>query len=172
MSVDKVAELWATGKRAPYDLYESGRVLNGISVLCEAVGAPAVPVVRRGDVISAALSERVSHQLYPPPLPAITTHVLVRDANGNPTFDPATGDAITEEVTVQPEPEVAMLSDAEPPLDPEQDFHCDMCGQLRDEAGLKRIGIGFYCDVPRTTPTDARLVSCFDRRLEQMGAAP
>lgn len=62
---DRIADLWMTGKQAPYALYDSGRWTSGGSqVLVEAIGGDRTPVVQRGDIISPELSERVSKQVY------------------------------------------------------------------------------------------------------------
>ncbi len=62
---DKIADLWATGKTAPYALFNSNRYTSGGSqILVEAIGGGVPPVIQRGEPIPADISERVSKQVY------------------------------------------------------------------------------------------------------------
>lgn len=76
---DKIADLWSTGKLAPYALYDSGQFTSGGSqVLVEAIGGDRTPVIQRGQEIPPEISERVSKQVYaePPVLLTITDEFI------------------------------------------------------------------------------------------------
>ncbi len=163
---EQVADIWATGKPALYNLYESQEILaNGYKILVEAIGNGVPPLIQRGETISAEISERVSRQLFPPTLPAMEVDVLVLDSDGNAQFNPD-GSAITEKKTIVPEGIVRMLSMATPEVSQDEDMHCDQCGCERVD--LFQIGDGWYCKVERTAPGNPTLMTCFDRRIEEM----
>lgn len=168
-NIERILELWTAGNKAPYDLFESTRVLRDAFVLVEAMVPPGPVFIHKGDLIDDVLELRIRKQVDPAPLPAITTHVLERNDDGTPKLD-ADGNAVTREVTIQPDAEIAELSVFEEPILPIHDMHCDQCGNLREENQLFKIGEGWYCKVPRVSPGEnaENARTCFDRRLEQM----
>lgn len=158
---EHIVAIWEAGKAAPYSLFESRRIIDGVPVLVEAIAGGNAPLIARGDIISVEVAARVKAQLQPPPLPPVMVEVLVRDEEGNPTYT-AEGEPVVEMQMIQPDREISTLSYLEP--DPEENC-CDMCGNPRAE--LFQIGSGWYCKVDRT-PAGGGPDTCFNIRLGNM----
>ena len=165
---EQLTKLWAAGGSAPYDLYEAKHTINGQRVLVEA-GQELPAVIRRGDSISAEIAERVRLQLYPAKPEAVLVDVPQRDENGV-VVRGADDVPVIESVEIEVEPEIPLLSVHGTTISADDDIHCDMCGEERQE--LVQLGRGWYCKTPRLPAGEGDPITCYDLRLRQLGVTP